>query len=80
MMAVVVLTDNSRFNIGEQVKTSVAMLAVLGLTLGLMLAASPIQRLIGDGGVNIVRRVMGLILAALAVQTVVDGVKQLAGA
>ncbi len=34
MMAVVVLTDNSRFNIGEQVKTSVAMLAVLGLTLG----------------------------------------------
>jgi len=42
-----------------------------------MLAASPIQRLIGDGGVNIVRRVMGLILAALAVQTVVDGIKQL---
>ena len=80
MMAVVVLTDNSRFNIGEQVKTSVAMLAVLGLTLLLMLAASPIQRLIGDGGVNIVRRVMGLLLAALAVQTVVDGVKQLAGA
>lgn len=80
MMAVVVLTDNARFNIGEQVKTSLAMLAVLGLTLLLMLAASPIQRLIGDGGVNIVRRVMGLLLAALAVQTVVDGVKQLAGA
>lgn len=80
MMAVVVLTDNSRFHVGEQVKTSLAMLAVLGLTLLLMLAASPIQRLIGDGGVNIVRRVMGLLLAALAVQTVVDGVKQLAGA
>ena len=77
MMAVVVLTDNSRFNIGEQVQTSLAMLAVLGLTLLLMLAASPIQRLIGHGGVNIVRRVMGLLLAALAVQTVVDGVKQL---
>jgi multiple antibiotic resistance protein len=79
MMAVVVLTDNSTFNLRQQAETSVAMLAVLALTLALMLAASPIQRLIGDGGVNIVRRVMGLILAALAVQTVVDGVQQLAG-
>ena len=77
MMAVVVLTDNARFKVGEQVQTSLAMLAVLGLTLLLMLAASPIQRLIGDGGINIVRRVMGLLLAALAVQTVVDGIKQL---
>lgn len=77
MMAVVILTDNSRFNVMEQVTTAVEMYAVLGLTLVLMLAASPIQRLIGDGGVNIVRRVMGLILAALAVQTVVDGIKQL---
>jgi len=79
MMAVVILTDNSRFNIMEQAQTAVEMYAVLGLTFVLMLAASPIQRLIGDGGVNIVRRVMGLILAALAVQTVVDGIKQLVG-
>lgn len=77
MMAVVVLTDNTSFNLREQAETSLAMLAVLALTLLLMLAASPIQRLIGDGGVNIVRRVMGLLLAALAVQTVVEGVKQL---
>ena len=77
MMAVVILTDNSRFNVMEQAQTAVEMYAVLALTLGLMLAASPIQRLIGDGGVNIVRRVMGLILAALAVQTVVDGIRQL---
>jgi len=63
----------------EQAQTAVEMYAVLGLTFVLMLAASPIQRLIGDGGVNIVRRVMGLILAALAVQTVVDGIKQLVG-
>jgi multiple antibiotic resistance protein len=77
MMAVVILTDNSRFSIIEQVETAVEMYAVLALTLVMMLAATPIQRLIGDGGVNIVRRVMGLILAALAVQTVVDGIKQL---
>jgi multiple antibiotic resistance protein len=79
MMAVVILTDNSRFNVMEQLETALELYAVLGLTLVLMLLATPIQRLIGDGGVNIVRRVMGLILAALAVQTVVDGIKQLVG-
>lgn len=77
MMAVVILTDNARFNVMEQVQTSLELYAVLLLTLGLMLAAAPVQRLIGEGGVNIVRRVMGLILAALAVQTTVDGIKQL---
>lgn len=77
MMAVVILTDNARFNVMEQVQTSLELYIVLLLTLGLMLAAAPIQKLIGEGGVNIVRRVMGLILAALAVQTTVDGIKQL---
>jgi multiple antibiotic resistance protein len=77
MMAVVILTDNSQFSVVEQAETALELYAVLGLTLALMLAAVPIQRHIGDGGVSIVRRVMGLILAALAVQTVVDGIKQL---
>ncbi len=78
MMAVVVLTDNDRFNALEQAETALEMYGVLLLTLGLMLAASPVQRLIGAGGINIVRRVMGLLLAALAVQTVVDSLRQLA--
>jgi multiple antibiotic resistance protein len=78
MMAVVVLTDNDRFNALQQAETALEMYGVLLLTLGLMLAASPVQRLIGAGGINIVRRVMGLLLAALAVQTVVDSLRQLA--
>lgn len=77
MMAVVVLTDNDRYNFLQQLDTVTALVVVLGMTLGVMLAASPIQRVIGDSGVSIVRRVMGLLLAALAVQTMVDGMKVL---
>ncbi len=79
MMAVVVLTDNDRDNFMQQLDTVTALLLVLAITLVIMLAASPIQKLIGDSGVNIVRRVMGLLLAALAVQTIVDGMKVLMG-
>jgi multiple antibiotic resistance protein len=77
MMAVVVLTDNDRYNFMQQLDTVTALLVVLAITLVIMLAASPIQKLIGDSGVSIVRRVMGLLLAALAVQTMVDGMKVL---
>jgi multiple antibiotic resistance protein len=40
-------------------------------------AASLVQRVLGQGGVAILERVMGLLLAAIAVQFVVDGVKDL---
>ena len=51
------------------------MLSVLGVTLALMLAASAIQRVIGDAGASIVSRVMGLILAAVSVETVLSGLR-----
>jgi multiple antibiotic resistance protein len=40
------------------------------------MGASRIHRLLGDGGTSVLSRVMGLILAALAVETVTAGVRE----
>lgn len=79
MLAAVLLTENNRFNIGEQALTTVIMLSVLLVVLVLMLAASRVQRLIGDSGASVVSRVMGLILASVAVTNVLAGIKDYFG-
>ena len=75
MMAVVLLTDNHRFNIMEQALTTAIMFIVLGITSVLLLLAGPIQKAIGDSGASIVSRVMGLILASVATDSILTGIK-----
>ena len=72
MIAIVVLTDNHRYTAGQQEITALVMVAVLTCTLALLLAAGPINRLLGLSGASIVSRVMGMILAALAVDGILD--------
>jgi multiple antibiotic resistance protein len=74
MLAVVLLTDNNRFSISEQVVTGVILMSVLACALVLMLLAGPILKLIGKGGAAIVSRVMGMILAAVAVDAVINAI------
>lgn len=48
---------------------------VLSLTLAALLYAPLILRLLGETGINVVNRLMGVILTALAVQYILDGLK-----
>ncbi|MBP6682553.1 MAG: MarC family protein [Halioglobus sp.] len=74
MLAVVMLTDNHRYSVTEQIFTAATMLTVLGMTLLLFFMAAPILRVIGSSGASIVSRVMGLILASVAVDNILRAV------
>lgn len=75
MLAAVLLTENDKYNLWEQAQTSASMLSVLLIVLLLLFAASWIHRLIGNSGASIISRVMGLILASVAVSSVLAGIK-----
>ncbi len=75
MMAVVVLTDHHRFAFAEQLLTLAMMIVVLLITLALLLLSKRLYRLIGESGASIVSRVMGMILAAVATNSVLQGIQ-----
>lgn len=74
MLAAVLLTENSRYSLVQQGLTWAMMAAVLVVALVLMLAATRIYRLIGDGGASVISRVMGLILASVAMANILSGI------
>jgi multiple antibiotic resistance protein len=59
----------------EQAVAIVAMLAVLGLVATTLLASSMLAARLGPTLVGVLSRLLGLVLAALAVQQVIDGAK-----
>lgn len=77
MLAIVLLTDNNRFSVPEQAVTAAVMLSVLVCAFGCMLAAGPILQVIRPGGAAIVGRVMGMVLAAVATDNVIEAIFQL---
>ncbi|WP_395663315.1 MarC family protein [Aestuariivirga sp.] len=67
--AIVAMTDNTVKSIAEQAVTAVVMLVVMAVIYAMLRSAEMIHKAIGDTGTNVMSRIMGLALAALAVQT-----------
>lgn len=76
MLAIVLLTENASYSIWEQTQTALVMLLVLFITFILMVLASHIHRIIGNGGASLISRVMGMVLASVAVANVLAGIKE----
>ena len=75
ILAVVLLTDNQKFGVIEQTQTTLVMLFILAVTCGVLLASGPVQRLLGRTGADVISRISGLVLAALAVETILQGIR-----
>ena len=75
MLTVVLLTDNRVFEIWDQALTVAALGLVLLVFLLILLAANPIMRVIGIGGANVLRRVMGILLSAIAANMVLSAIQ-----
>ena len=74
MLTVMLLTDNDRFTVVDQAITTGVVVAVLSTQYVLLLAAERVSRVIGRSGANILRRVMGMILASVAVNAVLTAI------
>ena len=72
--AVILLTAGTGYN-ADFFIIMAALLSIMGLAFMTLLLAIPIQRLLGITGLAVVSRVVGILLAALAVQFLFDGIK-----
>ena len=76
MLGVVLLNDTEKLQLESSLIDLGVIFVVLGATLVFMYAAKPILRVIGDSGASVLSRIMGLILAAVAVDSVLSAVAQ----
>lgn len=72
MLAAVVLSDDARHDFTDRMLTLATMSVVLLISLAILLAAGLLARLIGRGGGSIISRVMGMILAAMAIDLILS--------
>ena len=72
MLTIVLLMDNNRYSRAEQIVTFAALATVLAGLLAIFLLGCILMRVLGTGLTHLLRRTMGLVLAALAVNLVLS--------
>ncbi|QIQ88236.1 MarC family protein [Erythrobacter sp.] len=74
-IAAIMLLMNEAESASERIEVFAAMGAVLAITAAALVAAGPMIRVLGDKVEAVITRLLGVLLAALAAQYVIDGVK-----
>lgn len=74
-MASLLIMMGDQTSRSSEIAIMVALIAVLIITLLSFLAAGPLLKLMGKTFTNVLTRVLGVLLATLASQFVLDGIK-----
>ncbi|WP_090201335.1 MarC family protein [Erythrobacter sp. HL-111] len=74
-IAAIMLLMNEATSAAERIEVFAALGAVLAITAAALIAAGPMIRVLGDKVEAVITRLLGVLLAALAAQYVIDGVK-----
>jgi multiple antibiotic resistance protein len=74
-IAAVMLLMNEAEGLAQSLEVLGALAAVLAITAASLVAAGPLIRLLGDKVEAVITRLLGVLLAALAAQYVIDGLK-----
>lgn len=75
MLTVVLLTDNNTRSVMEQAITTGELAICLAILLGIYAMASFLYRVLGRGGIEVVSRVFGLVVASIAVNNLIIAIK-----
>ncbi|WOI55199.1 MarC family protein [Palleronia sp. LCG004] len=71
--SIILLTDQTGGDIWAQVGIFGVMIVIFAIVFALFLAAGLIEKALGDTGILVVTRLLGMLLAALSVQFVLEG-------
>ncbi|MDM7458930.1 MAG: MarC family protein [Paracoccus sp. (in: a-proteobacteria)] len=76
-LATMILLVGEGQGVAHVVMINLMMLVVLGIAMVLFILATPLARALGRTGTMVVTRLVGMLLAALSVQFVIDGMRGL---
>lgn len=76
MGAAILLMSQYEAKISSEIAVIAGLIVVLICCLFFMLATSQMQKFLGVTGINVIQRIFGVLLSALAIQFILDGIVQ----